>query len=128
MQDDLLFRGGMRESYPMGMEELPIEAKARDRMLGSVRGIGGIPHDGMLDVLHMHADLVGATGIELAFKERVPLILWPRFESFEHAEGGDGFTSRRAITHSHAHPLLGMALYGSVYHARIHRHPTVDQR
>ena len=68
------------------MEELPVEP-----VVGRIAApaVQLVPHDGVVDIGHVDANLVGPPGKELALEKRVPLVLAPGLEALEHREGGD---------------------------------------
>ena len=109
------------------MQELPRQAELS---LGSFRGrsvVDRVAHQRMLRVLHMHANLVGASGEQLAVDERVAVIARLGCETLKHAEGCDGLTSRRAIAHRHARALGCRARNGRIDHAGVMRDDAVRQ-
>ena len=77
------------------MEELPVQPPVRLRVLGAIELVADA---GMMDICHMDTDLMGAAGVQLAFDERVPLVITRGLDALEHREGRDrraGMTSQR---------------------------------
>ena len=71
------------------MEELPVELQLR---LRAVAAIQRVADDAVVDVLHVHANLMRAASEQLAFHERVAVVAVSGFEALEHAEARQGLT------------------------------------
>ncbi len=81
------------------MEELPGEAQVLGKVSPAVERVAD---DLVVDVAHVHADLVGAPRVEVALEQRVALVAAARLEALEHAEGRDGLAGTGVVGDRHA--------------------------
>ena len=118
----------MRELQRLRMQRLaPESAQGLDQFrvapLGSFSGppYSGSPTIGMLEMRHVHADLVGAPGFQPAFEQRV------RAEALAQAEMGDRIAA--IVAHGHADAVARMAvdrrIGGAAGHQRADHHRQV---
>ena len=89
----------MDEGQFLGMEKLTCRLIASQVPQFDIltRAVGVVADNGVADMMEMHADLVGASGIKIGFDESGV------FESFQHAETSPGFAS--FVRHGHFLPL-----------------------
>ena len=57
----------------------------------------------------MHADLMGAAGVEVALHEGVALVPAPGLEALEHAKRRDGLPCEGVVRHRHLHAVARRA-------------------
>ncbi len=118
----------MIEANTERMQELAPESKLRRLFTRSVGAVHGIPHDRMARVLHMHANLMGAPGEELALDEGVSVITPTVFEALQNAKRGDSLPGRGNVPDGHARAFVGAARDGCIDHAGVMGHDAVNER
>ena len=107
------------------MQELTIEVEVHAPVTLAVERV---THERMVDMAHVHADLMSAPGVEVTFDERVSLISARGLEALEHLEGGDGLTGERIVGHGHLHAVARRPRDAGVDRALIHHDLAVDER
>ncbi len=74
----------MLERQTPRVKELPVEVEV---LLQSATTVQGVAHHGVADVGHVHANLMGTASVQLAFQQRVPVVLAACLKALKHSEG-----------------------------------------
>ena len=115
----------MLELDAPGVQELPVEVEVHPLVALAVQGVA---HQGMVDVAHVHADLMRAPGVEVAFDQGVALIAAGGLKALEHLEGGDGLAGERVVRHRHLHAVARRAGDAGVDGPLVHDDLAVHER
>ena len=89
----------MLEGDAPGVQELPGEVEVSPHVAASVERVS---HHMVSDVTHVDADLVRATGVEVALEQAVAVVAHARLKALERPEAGDGLPGRRIVAYGHA--------------------------
>ena len=86
-----------------------------------------VAHKRMIDMTHVHANLMRAPGIQMAFNKRVAIVSALRLKAFEHLKRGNGLACKRVIGYGHLHAVARGASDTGVDGSRIKRNVSVAQ-
>jgi hypothetical protein len=120
----LLAGDRMVELEPVGVQELTCEPPVRLHLALPVRLV---TDDRVVDVGHVHADLVRAACVELALHQRVAIVMGSRHVALEHAERGDGLACRGRLDHRHLLAVARVASERGVDEPRVRRDVAVHE-
>ena len=81
------------------VKELPGKAQVLAQVTTPIERVANYA---VANVAHVNANLVRATGVEVALKQRVAVVSAASLKALERGEGGDGLTGTGVVGHHHA--------------------------
>ena len=109
------------------MQELASQTHVATLVARAMRRVKRVADKWMGGVFHMYANLMGATGEQLAIDKRIAVIARAGLETLNNRKSRDSLAGAIAIANCHAHPLGGMSRNRRIDHARVMRDDSVDK-
>ena len=107
------------------MKELPGQALVGARIALAVEWIA---HAGVVDMTHMHANLVRATGKQMALNERIAVVKTHGIEALEDLKGRNGLAGERIVRNRHLDTVARRSGNTGIDGALVHGDVPVDKR